>query len=255
MTVISFGYLVFAIFIRPMFVVVVSRLVRLSIISAIVPVIFWAQTGVTPPSPAPTVPPPGAPAPAEQQSTIRTMMEKSIAGQKASVSKQAGEAAPDSFFTFGWSSPPMIPPPPAAPTCNSMETEAEPLIVAAATAQKIDPALVRALIRQESGFYACAVSPKGAMGMMQLMPDTAAQYNVADPFDPEQNINAGVRYLKDLLTRYKGDVKLALAAYNAGPKRVDGDPPAVPGIAETQDYVKRIMGEFDQTQAKQAASL
>jgi soluble lytic murein transglycosylase-like protein len=287
--------LIFLNFIKPVFAGLVSRLLRLSILSTMVTGIFWAQTGATPPS-APqkkapaaqkgvtppsadqtkVVTPPAAqaeaksasdtqtkpsdapaePAPAEQQSAIRSAMEESIARQKASVAKQVGGAAPrNSFFDFGWSGPPMITPPPAPIACNAMEAaEAEPLIAAAATAHEIDPAVVRALIRQESGFYPCAVSPKGAMGMMQLMPETAARYNVADPFDPEHNINGGVQYLKDLLGRYKGELKLALAAYNAGPKRVDGEPPRVPEIPETQNYVKRILGELDRTQANQTTS-
>jgi soluble lytic murein transglycosylase-like protein len=187
-------------------------------------------------------------------------MEKSIAKQKASITKQAGDSAPaNSFFTSGWSGPALIEHPPAPPTaqlnCDAIQAEAEPLIVAAASMQKVDAALVRAVIRQESGFRPCAVSTSGAMGMMQLMPQTAAQYNVADPFDPELNINGGVQYLKDLLARYKGDVKLALAAYNAGPGRVDGNAGGVPAIPETQDYVRRIMSEFDKTQAKPAANL
>ena len=115
------------------------------------------------------------------------------------------------------------------------------MITAAATAQKLDPALIRAVIGQESGFRPCAVSPKGAMGLMQIMPPTAEQFHLADPFNATENVSAGAQYLKQLMDRFKGDLNLTLAAYNAGPARVDGDPPSVPNIAETQDYVSRIL--------------
>jgi len=115
------------------------------------------------------------------------------------------------------------------------------MIAAAATAQKLDPALIRAVIRQESAFRPCAVSPKGAMGLMQLMPQTAEQFHLADPFNATENVSAGAQYLKRLMERFKGDLKLALAAYNAGPGRVDGEQPSVPDIRETQDYVNNIL--------------
>ena len=114
------------------------------------------------------------------------------------------------------------------------------MIAAAATAQTLDPALIRAIIRQESAFRPCAVSPKGAMGLMQLMPQTAEEFHLADPFNATENVSAGARYLKRLMERFKGDLKLSLAAYNAGPGRVDGDEPSVPNIPETQDYVNKI---------------
>jgi soluble lytic murein transglycosylase-like protein len=99
--------------------------------------------------------------------------------------------------------------------------------------------LVRAVIQVESGFNPAAVSPKGAQGLMQLMPGTARELGVADPFQPEDNIRGGVTYLKRLLEQYSHDVRLALAAYNAGPASVDryGD---VPPYRETQAYVKKI---------------
>ena len=115
------------------------------------------------------------------------------------------------------------------------------MIAAAATAQKLDPALIRTVIQQESAFRPCAVSPKGAMGLMQLMPQTAEQFHLADPFDATENISAGAQYLKLLMEHFKGDLKLSLAAYNAGPGRVDGEQPSVPNIPETQDYVDRIL--------------
>jgi len=109
----------------------------------------------------------------------------------------------------------------------------------AAARHNVDPNLVRAVVKVESNFNPNAVSRKGAMGLMQLMPATARQLNVKNPFDPEQNVDAGVRHLKRLLESYGGDVKLTLAAYNAGAGAVARSA-GVPHYAETQNYVRRI---------------
>ncbi len=109
----------------------------------------------------------------------------------------------------------------------------------AAARHNVDPNLVRAVVKVESNFNPNAVSRKGAMGLMQLMPSTARQLKVRNPFDPEQNVDAGVRHLKQLLESYDGDIKLTLAAYNAGAGAVARSS-GVPRYAETQNYVRRI---------------
>jgi soluble lytic murein transglycosylase-like protein len=98
---------------------------------------------------------------------------------------------------------------------------------------------VRALVKVESNFNPNAVSRKGAMGLMQLMPQTARQLNLTNPFNPEQNVDAGVRHLKQLLESYGGDVRLSLAAYNAGSGAVARSA-GIPRYAETRNYVRRI---------------
>src|SRR5271156_2488584 len=109
----------------------------------------------------------------------------------------------------------------------------------AAARHHVDPSLVRSVVKVESNFNPNAVSPKGAMGLMQLMPSTARSLNVANPFDPAQNVDAGVRHLRKLLDSYGGNVSLSLAAYNAGSGAVARSA-GVPHFRETQDYVRRI---------------
>ncbi len=113
------------------------------------------------------------------------------------------------------------------------------LIEEHASVNAIDAGLVRAVIQAESGFNPRARSYKGAMGLMQLMPATAANYGVIDPYDPVENIRAGVAYLKSLLVRYSYKLELALAAYNAGPAAVEKYG-AIPPYRETRDYVQRV---------------
>ena len=113
----------------------------------------------------------------------------------------------------------------------------------AAALHGVDFPLIKAVIRAESAFNPKAVSKKGALGLMQIMPENLEDFQVHDPFDPWQNIMGGVRYLKFLIKRFKGQVPLALAAYNAGPRTVDVHR-GIPPIPETEEYVERVMKFF-----------
>ena len=114
------------------------------------------------------------------------------------------------------------------------------LITEHSRSNNVRPALVRAGMQVESGFNPYARSPKGAMGLMQLMPATAKQYGVRNAFNPAENVRAGVAYLRGLLDRYENNEELALAAYNAGPGAVDRHGQSVPPYRETQSYVSQI---------------
>ncbi len=179
-----------------------------------------------------------------KQRAAASAMQESLARQRASVEQQTGQAGRSGFF--------LLPPPasmgaavaapaPAATDCDPLPAaQVDTLVSNAAKRQEMDEAVLRTVMQQESAFRPCAVSPKGAMGLMQLMPATASDAGVANPFDPAANVEAGAKLLKELLTRYNGNLPLALGAYNAGPAKVDSEG-AVPQIPETQEYVKRIL--------------
>lgn len=124
----------------------------------------------------------------------------------------------------------------------------EPHIKRVAGQFGIDPLLIRAVIKAESNFDYLAVSPKGAQGLMQLMPGTARDMRVANPFDPQQNITGGTKYLRKMLDVFNDDLPLALAAYNAGPEHVKKYG-SIPKFPETVKYVKRVLRNYKRYQA------
>jgi len=133
---------------------------------------------------------------------------------------------------------------PVTVTANCPELPAsttEALAKRAGEREGLDPQLILAVMKQESDFRPCAVSPKGALGLMQLMPETADDLDVLDPMDPEQNVAGGARFLRQLLDRYVNDPALALSAYNAGPARVTDQ---IPDIPETKAYVSAILSRM-----------
>jgi soluble lytic murein transglycosylase-like protein len=137
------------------------------------------------------------------------------------------------------------PAPPSAPNAASgRAVDMKSVVASASDKTRLDEDLINSVIRAESGFNSKAVSPKGARGLMQLMPSTAAKLGVHDSFDAQANVDGGTRYLRELLARYNGDLAKALAAYNAGPHRVE-QYHGVPPYRETQAYVSSIIRDFN----------
>ena len=198
-----------------------------------------AQTATPPPGAAaasPSTALPSTPSAAELMRASIDRQRLSIAAQQSAIRKQAENAGAK---LLPWTASPTLEGP--EPACDPIAPEiVNPLIESSSKAAQLEVKLVRAVIEQESGFHACALSRKGAQGLMQIMPETAADWNVKDPFDPQENIATGTKYLKQLLDKYKGDTRLALAAYNAGPATVDAAK-GVPDIAETREYVDAIL--------------
>ncbi len=174
----------------------------------------------------------------------RATMEASIAKQRAAIEVQRAAIRKQTstpgqgqdFFTAPWVTvQPLAQPSACVPASTD---EIRPIVAEVSKREGIGEELLRAVIDQESRWASCAVSAKGAQGLMQLMPDTAASLGISDSFDARQNVEGGARFLKQLLDRYHGDVPLALAAYNAGPRVVDAAG-GLPAIPETLDYVRR----------------
>ena len=179
-------------------------------------------------------------------------MQNSLDKQLAAVRKQAsayialGEAKPSDAFLLPW--PKAVEPATNIVfiiPCDPMpEAELERIVQESAARQKVSPKLVRAVITQESGGRPCAESSAGAQGLMQLMPEVQRELSVADPFDPQQSVEAGSKLLRTLIDRYAGDLPKALAAYNAGPGAVDRAS-GIPPIPETINYVARIVKRIE----------
>ncbi|HEX4593498.1 MAG TPA: lytic transglycosylase domain-containing protein [Bryobacteraceae bacterium] len=186
------------------------------------------------------------------EETVRSAMAASLAQQRASVRTQslaaaktgASVAAP-SFFTE---------PPPIGlgllAECDPLPAEQlNGIITVAAQKEGVSFDIIKAVVEEESAARPCAISFKGAQGLMQLMPATAEQFNVQDPFDPKQNVEAGAQLLKLLLSKYDNNLTLALSAYNAGSGRVDQDG-GIPPIPETLNYVADILRKLRPTEDK-----
>ena len=182
-----------------------------------------------------------------RQTAAAQAMQSSIERQKAALKRRTVESAaraPAAGF-FDMPGPARLGggPPPA---CDPLPApQIESLVETASLREGVDADLIRDVMKEESAFKPCAVSPKGAMGLMQLMPMTAGDLGVSNPFDPEENVNAGTQFLKRLMLRYGGDLALTLGAYNAGPSRIESAAKiAVPEIPETVNYVRDILSLF-----------
>jgi hypothetical protein len=191
--------------------------------------------------------------PASQESAI-DLQRRSIAIQQQSIERQRGPARLQTPVTPSRltptveetdSAPPAGSSPPPFDCAPVQSLVLQSIVQKAAATYAVSPNLINAVIRQESAGYPCAVSDKGAMGLMQLMPATAAQLGAAEPFDVDQNVTAGTRLLSELMQRYKGDLNRVLGAYNAGPAAVDraGGPPPFP---ETLNYIRSITEQIKQ---------
>lgn len=166
---------------------------------------------------------------------------ESIQKQWAAIQIQRSSAERHRTLTVPETAAPSPPPLASRLSCDPVPSPSLDAMIRRSSARHgIEPSLIEAVVRQESGGFPCALSPKGAMGLMQLMPSTALTLGVDNPFEPESNLDGGVRFLRNLLDRYQGDWALALGAYNAGPRRVD-ESGGVPRIPETQAYVRSVL--------------
>ncbi len=175
----------------------------------------------------------------------------SASGTTIEASKSASQTVSatksSDFFSLPWpGSLPLSMPnvQMASDACDALETSAvNKLVQSAAGKHGLSPDLLRSVMKQESAFKPCALSTAGAMGLMQIMPETADMLHLEDPYDPSSNVDAGAKFLKMMLDRFGGNTVLALAAYNAGPGAVDRAG-GVPPIAETLQYLSNILGDL-----------
>ena len=182
--------------------------------------------------------------PANFEESVRAAMAPSIAQQRASIQKQAAAArntaGASSFFSTEIPTMATV-----LADCDPLPpAQLNPIVNEAAQKQGVSADLILAVIDQESAARPCAISFRGAQGIMQLMPATAGQFDVQDPFDPKQNIEAGAKLLKILLDKYDNDLSLVLGAYNAGSGRVDREG-GIPPIPETLNYVSEILRKLN----------
>jgi hypothetical protein len=182
----------------------------------------------------------------------------SVASKKKGSKAPASVAANAAEGQIAVQAPIFMPGSPSSSVVPEMNTTGNPkydaLIAQSATRNGIDPNLMVAVMRQESGFNPRARSYKGATGLMQLMPATAARFGVSNIYDPAQNIEGGAKYLRFLLDTFNGDVELTLAGYNAGEHAVMNSGYRVPRYRETQNYVKSISARYDRARNKAAGS-
>jgi soluble lytic murein transglycosylase-like protein len=169
--------------------------------------------------------------------------------------KDGGFTEMEASLVTGYETEVQLPAAPAAPVPvakpEAPVVSPRELVEAAAKRNGLPPGFVHSVVKAESGYNTAALSPKGAIGLMQLMPGTAQAHN-ADPHDPAQNVEAGAAYLRELLIKYDGDARRALAAYNAGPGAVDKYN-GVPPYSETQTYIERVLKNYKRTADSSAA--
>jgi soluble lytic murein transglycosylase-like protein len=177
---------------------------------------------------------PGLPEAPDQSASFADLVRAELAAQNTQAADGSEVPGIASGAAVGAiNAPAMVPP-----------AEIDRLVNSNASQWSVDPALVKAIIANESGFNANATSNAGAQGLMQLMPATAGDLGVTNAYDPAQNVGGGTRYIKGLLDRFNGDVRKAVAAYNAGPgavEKYDGVPP----YAETQNYVQNVLASYE----------
>jgi len=192
--------------------------------------------------------------PANFEESVKVAMARSIAQQRASIRAQAAAAAKTAASASGTAF--FTEAPPAGlgifAECDPLPTEQlNGIITGAAQKEGVSFDLIKAVVEEESAARPCAVSFRGAEGLMQLMPATAEELEVQDPFDPKQNVDAGAKLLKILLGKYDNNLTLALSAYNAGSGRVDQEG-GIPPIPETLNYVADILRKLRPAEDKPA---